>query len=101
LKSLARDQAGLTGRKTKAETVLEQVERAARGGRSGTDALRGPVVRLRRLGPARLRGLDDPPARGVTAALESVRARPREDHHREWRMILPPRATGFRASGSG
>ena len=52
LKVLARDRVGLTGRRSKAETILEQVEERARAGRNGPEALRGPVARLRRLGPA-------------------------------------------------
>jgi uncharacterized protein (TIGR02680 family) len=84
LKSLARDQAGLTGRKTKAETVLEQVEER----REEAEAERKRCVDrwfgCVGSGLPRLRGLDDPPARGVTAALESVRAARAKITIREW-----------------
>jgi uncharacterized protein (TIGR02680 family) len=97
LKSLARDQAGLTGRKTKAETVLEQVEER----REEAEAERKRCVDrwfgCVDSGLPRLRGLDDPPTRGVTAALESVRAARAKITIREWPD--DPAAAGHRVQG--
>ncbi len=97
LKSLARDQAGLTGRKTKAETVLEQVEQR----REEAEAERKRCVDrwfgCVDSGLPRLRGLDDPPTRGVTAALESVRATRAKISIRDWPD--DPAAAGHRVQG--
>ena len=84
LKLLAKDRADLSGRKSKAETILEQVEER----REQAEADRKRCVD-RWLGCVdsslpRLRGLDDPPARHVTAALESARAARTAISIRDW-----------------
>ena len=101
LKSLARDQAGLTGRKSKAETVLEQVEERRKEAEaerkrcvdrwlgcvdSGLPDCAGSTIR-RPVASRPHSNPSAPPARGSPSA--------------NGRMIRPPRATGCRASGSG
>jgi uncharacterized protein (TIGR02680 family) len=84
LKDLGNAQKELTGRKIKAEATLEQVE----GRREEAEEQRQRCVD-RWLGCVdsglpRLRGLDDPVARHVTAALESVRAARAKISPRDW-----------------
>ncbi len=84
LKGLTRDRADLTGRKAKAEMILEQVEerreQAEEDRKRCVDRWLGCVDS----GLPRLRGLEDPPARHVTAALESVRAARATISIRDW-----------------
>jgi Putative exonuclease SbcCD, C subunit len=84
LKDLGNAQKTLTGRKIGAEAILEQVE----GRRKEAEEQRQRCVD-RWLGCVdsglpRLRGLDDPVARHVTAALESVRAARAKISLRDW-----------------
>jgi uncharacterized protein (TIGR02680 family) len=84
LKDLGNAQKELTGRKIRAEAILEQVE----GRRKEAEEQRQRCVE-RWLGCVdsglpRLRGLDDPAARHVTAALESVRAARAKISPRDW-----------------
>jgi hypothetical protein len=84
LQELGDSRTALTGRLLKAETTLEQVanrrEEAERQRQKCVDRWLGCVDS----GLPRLRGLDDPPARHVTAALESVRAARARISPRDW-----------------
>jgi hypothetical protein len=84
LKLLAKDRADLSGRRSKAEAILEQVEE--RREQAETDRKRCVDRWLGCVdsGLPRLRGLDGPPARHVTAALESVRAARTAISIRDW-----------------
>jgi uncharacterized protein (TIGR02680 family) len=97
LKGLARDHTELTGRKTKAEMILEQVEerreQAEADRKRSVDRWLGCVDS----GLPRLRGLDDPAARHVTAALESVRAARAKISIRDWPD--DPEAAAHRVQG--
>ena len=84
LQELSESRTALTGRLLKAEATLEQVanrrEEAERQRQKCVDRWLGCVDS----GLPRLRGLDDPPARHVTAALESVRAARARISPRDW-----------------
>ncbi len=84
LKVLAKDQAGLTGRKSKAEATLEQVEERREQAEADRKRCVDRWLGCVDSGLPRLRGLDDPPARHVTAALESVRAARAKISIRDW-----------------
>ena len=84
LKALAKDHADLAGRKTKAETVLEQVEERREQAEADRKRCVDRWLGCVDSGLPRLRGLDDPPARHVTAALESVRAARAKISIRDW-----------------
>jgi hypothetical protein len=84
LKQLVKEQADLTVRKAKADATLEQVE--ARREQAEEDRRRYVSRWLGCVdsGLPRLRGLADPTARHVTAALESVRAARAKISIRDW-----------------
>jgi uncharacterized protein (TIGR02680 family) len=84
LKALARDHIGLAGRKTKAETILEQVEERRDQAEADRKRCVDRWLACVDSGLPRLRGLDDPSARHVTAALESVRAARAKISIRDW-----------------
>jgi uncharacterized protein (TIGR02680 family) len=84
LKVLARDRADLSVRKTRAETILEQVEERREQAEADRTRCVDRWLACVDSGLPRLRGLDDPPARHVTAALESVRAARTAISIRDW-----------------
>lgn len=84
LKALAREHTDLTGRKTKAETILEQVEERREQAEAERKRCVDRWLSCVESGLPRLRGLEDPPARHVTAALESVRAARVKISIRDW-----------------
>jgi hypothetical protein len=84
LKALAGEHADLTGRRTKAETILEQVEERREQAEAERKRCVDRWLSCVDSGLPRLRGLDDPPARHVTAALESVRAARARISIRDW-----------------
>jgi uncharacterized protein (TIGR02680 family) len=97
LKGLARDHAELTGRKTKAEMVLEQIEERREQGEADRKRCVDRWLGCVDSGLPRLRGLDDPVARHVTAALESVRAARAKISIRDWPD--DPEAAAHRVQG--
>jgi Putative exonuclease SbcCD, C subunit len=84
LKVLAKDHAGLAGRKSKAEATLEQVEERRKQAEADRKRCVDRWLGCVDSGLPRLRGLEDPPARHVTAALESVRAARAAISIRDW-----------------
>jgi hypothetical protein len=84
LRLLAKDRADLSGRKSKAETILEQVEERREQAEADRKRCVDRWLGCVDSGLPRLRGLEDPPARHVTAALESVRAARMAISIRDW-----------------
>jgi uncharacterized protein (TIGR02680 family) len=84
LKALAKDLAGLTGRRSKAEAILEQVEERREQTEADRKRCADRWLGCVDSGLPRLRGLEDPPARHVTAVLESVRAARAAISIRDW-----------------
>jgi len=84
LKQLTRDHGDLTGRKTKAEMILEQIEERREQAEADRKRCVDRWLGCVDSGLPRLRGLDDPAARHVTAALESVRAARAAISIRDW-----------------
>lgn len=84
LKVLAKDQVGLTGRRSKAEATLEQVEERRKQAETARKRCVDRWLGCVDSGLPRLRGLEDPPARHVTAALESVRTARAAISIRDW-----------------
>ncbi|MGH3202152.1 MAG: TIGR02680 family protein [Streptosporangiaceae bacterium] len=84
LKALAKDHVNLAGRKIRAETILEQVEERREQAEAERKRCVDRWLGCIDSGLPRLRGLEDPPARHVTAALESVRAARATISVRDW-----------------
>ena len=84
LKGLRESHSELTTRKLKAEVTLEQVAGRRKEAEDQRQKYVDQWLGCVDSGLPRLRGLDDPPARHVTAALESVRAARAKISPRDW-----------------
>ncbi len=84
LKRLGAEHETLTGRRIKAETTLEQIEERRKAAEEERQRCVDRWLGCVDSGLPRMRGLEDPQARHVTAALESVRAARTTITIRDW-----------------
>jgi uncharacterized protein (TIGR02680 family) len=84
LKRLGTEHQGLTARRIKAEAILEQIEERREQAEAERQRCADRWLSCVDSGLPRMRGLEDPAARHVTAALESARAARAKISIRDW-----------------